>query len=132
MLPPLCFYAGVDPGFKKRGRGHNTLFFRTAASLESRASPKKADERGGGGEEGGGDPDTVFFGAPPASKFVQVPNKLMSGGGGVNSTHLCAVFVFVLFFAFKRGRGAHGPDVPPPPKSATGFMSYTCQFITKS
>ena len=54
--------AGADPGFqKKRGGGHNTLgFFRTAASLESRASPKKADERGvskgfkGGGGGGGG------------------------------------------------------------------------------
>ena len=36
---------------KKRGGGGGGLrhFFRTAASLESRASPKKADERGGGG-----------------------------------------------------------------------------------
>ena len=41
------FASGADPGIKKRG--HSDTFFWTAASLESRASPKKADERGGGG-----------------------------------------------------------------------------------
>ena len=62
----LCI-TGADPGFKKRGAQH-TVFFRTAASLESRASPKKADERGG-------DSNTFFFGAPPASRVAQVPPK---------------------------------------------------------
>ena len=76
--------SGADPGFKKRG-GTTQFFFLTAASLESRASPKKADElmsvesraspkRGGGG--GGG------------------------GGGGESDTFLCSdtFFFFPLFF----------------------------------
>ena len=48
------------------GEGDTLGFFsRSAASLESRASPKKADERGGGGGGGGGTPtlfpDSTFF-----------------------------------------------------------------------
>ena len=40
--------AGADPGIWEKG-GTTYCFFRTAASLETRASPKKADKRGGGG-----------------------------------------------------------------------------------
>ena len=40
--------AGADPGIWERG-GITYCFFRTAASIETRASPKKADKRGGGG-----------------------------------------------------------------------------------
>ena len=47
-LEMLLLPSGADPGIKKRG-GTPTLFLWTAASLKSRASPKKADERGGGG-----------------------------------------------------------------------------------
>ena len=36
------------------GRGAHSFFYRSAASLESRPSPEKADERGGGGGGGGG------------------------------------------------------------------------------
>ena len=70
----------------KKG-GHNTLFFfRTAASLESRASPTKKLMSGGGGRGGGGGgTPTLFFGAPPASRVAQVPN----GGGGGDPTHFC-------------------------------------------
>ena len=42
--------------FKKGG--HNTVFFRTAASLESRASPKKAESRK---SQTGGEPTHFFF-----------------------------------------------------------------------
>ena len=50
----LCNSQGRIQDFKRGG--HNTLFFsdRRAASLESRASPKKADERRGEGGGGGG------------------------------------------------------------------------------
>ena len=58
--------SGADPGIWERG-GTTYCFFRTAASLETRASPKKADKRGGGG---GGDSDTFF------------PERHLRRGGG--------------------------------------------------
>ena len=51
--------SGADPGIWERG-GTTYCFFRTTASLETHASPKKADKRGGGGGGGGGDSDTFF------------------------------------------------------------------------
>ena len=117
--------SGADPGLKKGG-GHNTLFFsRTTASLESRASPKKADERGEGLRH------FFFLGAPPASRVAQVPN----GKGGESDTFLFYLFIYFCFcfFRFQKGwgahvqkrgggkctkrfqKGGHGPGVPPPP-----------------
>ena len=58
---------GADPGIWERG-GTTYCFFRSAASLKTRASPKKADKRGGGG--GGGTP-TLFF-----------QSAIYVGGGG--------------------------------------------------
>ena len=47
------------------GRGHTGFFLWSAASLESRASPEKANERGGWGGGGGGEvvrsTPTLFF-----------------------------------------------------------------------
>ena len=53
----LLVYTLYQGRIQDLGHTHG-FFFRTAASLESRASPKKADEGGGGG--GGGDSDTFF------------------------------------------------------------------------
>ena len=114
------FATGADPGFKKGG-GHNTQFFlRTAASLKSRASPKKADEREGG------DSDTFFFRSATSVESRASPKQ---GGGGIRH-------ISVFFLGFKRGghmykkggganvekgfkRGAWARCAPPP-KSATG------------
>ena len=79
----VSFAQGRMQELKKGGGGHNTLLF-FSDCLESRASPQKADEAGGGGGGGGGSP-TLFPGSPPASKVAQVPNKLMSKGGGGES-----------------------------------------------
>ena len=103
---------------KKRGGGTIHCFFRTAASLESRASPKKADERGGGG--GGGGTPTLCFSERHQRRESR---KSQMGGGGGNPTHFCFRFQKggggnFLQKGFKRG-GGHGPGVPPPPKSAT-------------
>ena len=44
---------GVNPTQTMRGGGGTFVFYRCVASLESRVSPQKADERGGGGGGGG-------------------------------------------------------------------------------
>ena len=85
--------AGADPGKKKGGGGTIHCFFRTAASLESRASPKKADERGGGG--GGGALRHFVFRSATSVESRASPKW----GGGGNPTHF--------FLGFKRGGGAH-------------------------
>ena len=61
------YLSGADPGIWEKGGAQHTIFFGTAASLETRASPKKADKRGGGG----GDSDTFFF-----------PERHLRRGGG--------------------------------------------------
>ena len=109
----------ADPGIWERG-GITYCFFRTAASLKTRASPKKADKQGGGG---GGGLRHFFF---RSAIYVR--------GGGVSSNRGIAgrnqtPFFFFFFFSFKRGgtctkrggiyrkmfqKGGHGPAVPPP------------------
>ena len=132
--PPPIFQAGADPGFKKGGGTTHWGVFsdRRAASLESRASPKKADERGG--------TPTLFFRSATASRVAQVPKR---GGGGGNPTHYCVPTLF--FKGFKRGghmykkgggkcnkkvskRGARA-GCAPPPKSATDFK-VECHIIS--
>ena len=66
QVSTIQFIAGADPGIWERGGAQHTVFFRTAASLETRASPKKADKQGGGG----GDSDTLF------------PERHLRRGGG--------------------------------------------------
>ena len=70
-----------DTFFSECHQGQNSrksLFFGAPlASIESRASPKKAG--------GWGVTPTHFFGAPSASKVAQVPKKLMGGGGTTTS-----------------------------------------------
>ena len=58
-------FAGADPGIWERG-GTTYCFFGPPASLETRASPKKADKRGRGGLR------HFFFSGAPST----------SGGGG--------------------------------------------------
>ena len=110
----LNIYAQTQD-FNKGGGAHNTVFFLTAGSLESCASPKKALISEGGGGKGELRP---FFGA-------QVPN---GGGGGRSDTYMCSKTFFYVSkggHMYKKGggeqlyknvsRGAWAGCAPPPP-----------------
>ena len=79
-----------------------------------------------GGRGGGGTP-TLFFGAPPSSKFAQVPNKLMSRGGG-DPKNVCVLTKLCFFLRFKRGGGTGRMPPPPPLNQPLSFIgvSATC------
>ena len=117
----------ADPGIWERG-GITYCFFRTAASLETCASPKKADKRGGGGGL-----RHFFFSERHLRRGGVSSNR---GLAGRNQTPFF-FFFFFFFLGFKRGgtctkrggafihkcfkRGGTG-RLCPPPKSATGWI----------
>ena len=98
-LSILPYSRGGSRIFKKGGGGGTTLFFfRTAVNLESRASPKKADERGGGG--GGGGLRHIFF-----RSATKVDSRARGGG---SETFLCSdTFMFLCFFFLRFQKGGH-------------------------
>ena len=93
----------------EKGGGTTYCFFRTAASLETRASPKRADKRGmGGGGGGGGDSDTFFRSAI----YVGGGGSTNRGTtGGRNQTPFLFSFLFFRFqkggHMYKKGGGGH-------------------------
>ena len=139
LLPSLHgSIQGRIQDFNKGGRGtKHCLFFLTAASLESRASPKKALISGGRGR-GGLRPFFSERHQRRESRKSQTGGGGGGGGGGGDPTHFCVPKHF--FYVSKGGgghmyqkkgggnctkmfQGGHGQGLPPPPpKSATGSI----------
>ena len=85
-------HAGADPGFKKKGGGHNTLFLGPPPASKVAQVPWKLMS----GEGGGGGTRHIFRSA--TSVESRASHKRGGGGGGErNPTHLCVSY-FLYFF----------------------------------